>query len=180
MQPSTREILFGSDEPPEPEITLQAGPLSMLLRGTQLLNLRIGDAEIWHGVSFLFRDVNWGTPLPQVKHVENESKAEGFSVRLVASIATDPPLDLHIAIGGQPDGTLRYQATATARGELATNRTGLCVMHPLEVIGHAVTVTHDDGRETHSTFPRLIAPWPPFMSVRAIRHEWSQIGRAHV
>ena len=173
MQPSTREILFGCDEPPEPEIALQAGPLTMLLRGTQLLYLRIGDAEIWHGVSFLFRDVDWGTPLPVVEHVEHESKAEGFSVRLVASIATHPPIDLRISIDGQPDGTLRYQATSTARGELATNRTGLCVMHPLEVIGHAVTVTHDDGRETHSTFPRLIAPWPPFMSVRAIRHEWS-------
>ena len=34
MQPSTREILFGCDEPPEPEIALQAGPLTMLLRGT--------------------------------------------------------------------------------------------------------------------------------------------------
>ena len=90
MQPSTREILFGCDEPPEPEITLQAGPLSMLLRGTQLLYLRIGDAEIWHGVSFLFRDVDWGTPLPVVEHIEHESKAEGFSVRLVASIATHP------------------------------------------------------------------------------------------
>ena len=90
MQPSTREILFGCDEPPEPEMALQAGPLTMLLRGTQLLYLRIGDAEIWHGVSFLFRDVDWGTPLPRVEHVEHESKAEGFSVRLVASIATHP------------------------------------------------------------------------------------------
>ena len=87
MQPSTREILFGCDEPPEPEIALQAGPLTMLLRGTQLLYLRIGDAEVWHGVSFLFRDVDWGTPLPVVEHVEHESKVGGFSVRLVASRA---------------------------------------------------------------------------------------------
>ena len=173
MQPSTREILFGCDEPPEPEINLQAGPLTMLLRGTQLLSLRIGDAEVWHGVSFLFRDVDWGTPLPVVEHVEHESTAESFSVRLVASIAAHPPLHLRISIDGQADGTVHYQATATARGELATNRTGLCVMHPLEVIGQAVTVTHEDGRETHSTFPQQIAPWPPFMSVRAIRHEWS-------
>lgn len=173
MQPSTREILFGCDEPPEPELTLQAGPLTMLLRGTQLLYLRIGDVEIWHGVSFLFRDVDWGTPRPVVEHVEHEAQADGFRVRLVARIPTHPPMDLRVSIDGQLDGTLRYQATSTALGELVTNRTGLCVMHPLEVTGHAVTVTHDDGRESHSTFPRQIAPWPPFMSVRAIRHEWT-------
>ena len=46
-------------------------------------------------------------------------------------------------------------------------------MHPLDAVEHAVTVTHADGRESQSTFPRLIAPWPPFMSVQAIRHEWT-------
>ena len=173
MQPSTREVLFGCDEPPEPELTLQAGPLTMLLRGTQLLNLRIGRAEIWHGVSFLFRDVNWGTPQPVVEQVDHEARVDGFSVRLNARIPTHPPMHIRVSIDGQLDGTLRYQATAVVHGDLATNRTGLCVMHPLDVIERAVVVTHDDGRESHSTFPRRIAPWPPFISVRAIRHEWS-------
>ncbi len=173
MQPSTREILFGCDEPPEPELTLSAGPLALLLRGTQLLYLRVGDAEVWHGVSFLFRDVDWGTPRPVVEQVEHQAHADGFRVRLLGRIPTKPPMDLLVCIDGQRDGTVRYEATATAQGELNTNRTGLCVMHPLEVIGRAVTVTHDDGRESHSIFPRHIAPWPPFMSVRAIRHEWT-------
>ena len=173
MEPSSREILFGCDEPPEPELILQAGPLTMVLRGTRLLYLCVGEAEIWHGVSFVFRDANWGTPQPVVEHVEHEAQAGGFRVKLVARIPSQPPLDLQVSIEGQADGTVCYRATGTARGELATNRTGVCVMHPLELAGHAVTVTHDDGRKSHSTFPHEIAPWPPFMSVRAISHEWA-------
>lgn len=124
-------------------------------------------------MTFLFRDVDWGTPQPLVEHVAHETLPEGFRVTLVARVPSDPPMDLPILIDGQLDGTVRYQVTGTARGDLRTNRTGLCVMHPLETIGRAVTVTHDDGRESHSTFPQLIAPWPPFISVRAIRHEWA-------
>ena len=46
-------------------------------------------------------------------------------------------------------------------------------MHPLSVCGARVAVRHVDGRRSMSTFPTRIPPWPPFMQVRALRHEWA-------
>ncbi len=59
------------------------------------------------------------------------------------------------------------------------NRLGLCLLHPLSAAGTPVEVVHDDGRVSRSTWPELVPPWPPFMLVRALRHEyapgaWSQ------
>ena len=85
--------------------------------------------------------------------------------------SVNPRIDLRITIEGAATGLLRYEGTATACGDIDTNRTGLCLMYPLSVIGRRVEVLHSDGRLSHSTFPRQIAPWPPFTSVRAIRHE---------
>jgi hypothetical protein len=173
MQPSSREILFGCDEPAEAELQLQAGPLAMTLRGIRLLGLRHGNAEIWHEVGFVFRDPDWFTPQPLIERLEHEQHADSFDIRIDARIPVQPPVLVHIRIQGSAHGRVRYEASAVAQGDIATNRSGICVMHPLDAVDHAVTVTHADGRESHSTFPRRIAPWPPFMSVQAIRHEWT-------
>ncbi len=178
VQPSTREILFGCDEPAESELKLCAGPLLMTLRGTQLVHLCCDGVPVWHGLAFVFRDEHWGTPQPVLKQLAYEVRDGGFQVRLAAEFVY-PRIALDICIDGQADGTVRYQARATAQDELLTNRTGLCLMHPLDAVGRAVTVTHADGRQSHSTFPRQIAPWPPFMSVQAVAHEWAPGRWAH-
>ena len=166
-----RLLLFGTDEVQPPERRLQAGPLSMRLVGTRLLSIHAGPHEVWHGVSFLYRDSDWGTPEPVVEQIEHESLAGGFRVIVRAHVPVNPRIDLHITIEGAATGRVRYDGTATACGDIGTNRTGLCLMVPLSVIGRRVEVLHDDGRISHSTFPRQIAPWPPFTSVRAVRHE---------
>ena len=47
------------------------------------------------------------------------------------------------------------------------------MLHPLSACGARVEVRHVDGRISASTFPDHILPWPPFMLVRALRHEWA-------
>lgn len=145
----------------------------MTLRGIRLLGLRHGSAEVWHEVGFVFRDPDWGTPQPLIERLEYEQHADCFDIRIDARIPVQPPIQVHIRIQGSAYGCVRYEASAVAQGDIATNRTGICVMHPLDAVDHAVTVTHADGRESQSTFPRRIAPWPPFISVQAIRHEWT-------
>ena len=164
-------MLFGTDEALPPELRLQAGPFSMRLVGTRLLSIHAGPHEVWHGVSFLYRDADWGTPEPVVEQIEHEPLAGGFRVTVRAHVPVNPRIDLRITIEGTATGRVRYEGTATACGDIDTNRTGLCLMVPLSAIGQSVEVLHDDGRLSHSTFPRQIAPWPPFTSVRAIRHE---------
>ena len=60
------QLLFGTDEPVAPALLLHAGRLSARLRGTRLGPVCYDGHEVWHGVDFLFRDADWGTPAPVV------------------------------------------------------------------------------------------------------------------
>lgn len=173
MDPATRRLLFGTDEPVEPALELTAGPLSVQLRGIRLLAAHAHGHEVWHGVAFLYRDTDWGTPEPVLDSVMHEPTPNGFRVLVSAHIPAGPGIDLRIEIEGDANGRIRYEGAAIARGDVDTNRTGLCLIHPQACAGRRVQVLHADGRHSASTFPRLIAPWPPFMSVRGIRHEFA-------
>ena len=131
----TRRVLFGTDEALPPELRLQAGPFSMRLVGTRLLSIHAGPHEVWHGVSFLYRDADWGTPEPVVEQIDHEPLAGGFRVTVRAHVPVNPRIDLRITIEGADTGRVRYEGTATASGDIDTNRTGLCLMVPLSVIG---------------------------------------------
>ena len=174
MDAATRRALFGTDEPEPPTLALRAGRLSLRLRGTRLLPVHVGAHEVWHGVAFLYRDTGWGTPEPVVTEMNHTIGPECFSVRLRAYVPVQPRIDLCIAIDGESNGRVRYEVAAEARGDIATCRTGLCLMHPMSLMEHAIEIEHADSRVSRSTFPRLVAPWPPFMLVRAIRHEFAE------
>ncbi|HVR94540.1 MAG TPA: hypothetical protein VHI75_11930, partial [Casimicrobiaceae bacterium] len=62
MKPSIDHILFGTDEAIEQPLLLHAGPLRMALRRGRLSDICVGEVEVWHGVAFLYRDADWGTP----------------------------------------------------------------------------------------------------------------------
>ena len=171
MDAATRLALFGTTEAPVEPLALQAGPLSLRLEGTRLLAISAAGHEVWHGVAFVYRDPDWGTPEPLIDSVEHRPHAGGFEVRIRARVPVQPPILLQVEIVGDDDGRVRYEATAEPQGDIATNRTGLCVLHPLSVMGRAVEIEHDDGRFSRSSFPQRVAAWPPFMQVRAIRHE---------
>jgi hypothetical protein len=119
----------------------------------------------------VYRDADWGTPEPVIDGIEHQLHANGFRVCVQAHVPVNPRIDLRINIDGDDTGRVRYEGVATPHGDIDTNRTGLCLMHSLSAIGRPIEVLHDDGRRSLSTFPRRIAPWPPFTAVRAIRHE---------
>lgn len=168
-----QRLLFGTDEPQARTLSLRAGRLTVLLRGAKLAAVELDGHEVWHGVAFLYRDPDWGTPEPVVDRLEHATLTNGFEARIHGHIPAGPGIDFEIGIKGA-DGVLRYEVTAVPRGDIASNRTGLCVMHPLSACGRRVEVEHTDGRVSRSTFPTLIAPWPPFTLVRGIRHEFAE------
>ena len=173
MDTPTRRALFGTDEPQLPTLALRAGPLSLRLRSTRLLSIHAGAHEVWHAVAFLYRDTDWGTPEPVVDEISHTIRADSFNVRLRAHVPVQPRIDLSITIAGESNGRVRYEVVAQAQGDIATHRTGLCLMHPMSLMGQAIEIEHSDGRLSHSTFPQLVAPWPPFMLVQGIRHEFA-------
>ena len=62
MAASVLSALYGTDEALPLMVALRAGPLSMKLRGSHIVDLEVGGCEVWHGVTFLYRDPDWGTP----------------------------------------------------------------------------------------------------------------------
>ena len=175
MEPATSlaRRLFGTDEPVEPALPLRAGPLTMRLRRGRLLHLCCDGHEVWHGLAFVLRDADWGTPEPVFEHRCVETFDGGFSVRLEGGFPVTPPVRLVVSIEGHADGRLRFDAEATPEGDIEANRIGLCLMHPAAAGGAAVEIGHVDGRSSRSTLPRLIPPWPPFMLIRTVAHEWT-------
>ena len=180
MNASVLTCLYGTDEALPLEVALRAGPLSMTLRGGHLVNLNVAGFEVWHGVTFLYRDPDWGTPEPVFPRIVHQVEGEGFSLQLEGTIPTQPAIDLLLTLHGDSQGTVKLEARAVPRGDLLANRIGLCVLHPMEAMGRALDVEHVDGRISRSTFPEQVPPWPPFNGVRGIRHEfapghWAQV-----
>lgn len=165
-----QRVLYGTDEPAAATRELRAGRLTARLRGTRLGAIEFDGHEVWHGVDFLYRDPDWGTPAVVVDRVEQSAEAGGLRLSLHAHIAAGMALEIAISAD---ETSLSYEVTATVLEDLETNRTGLVVMHPLSACARRVEVEHTDGRSSASTFPVLVAPWPPFTLVRAIRHEYA-------
>ena len=180
MNTSVLAALYGTDEVLPLNMALRAGPLLMTLRGGNIVNLEIAGYEIWHGVTFLYRDPDWGTPEPVFQHIVHEVVGDSFSLHLEGLIPTQPAIDLRIKVHGDSQGTVKFEACAVPRGDLLTNRIGLCLLHPMNAMGRAIEVEHVDGRISRSTFPEQVPAWPPFTAVRGIRHEfapghWAQV-----
>jgi hypothetical protein len=173
MDRSTRRALFGTLETEPPVIPLRAGPLALRLQGTRLLAVEAAGHEVWHGVALLYRDPGWGTPEPVVDDCDCRREEDGFAVDIRAHVPSTPVIDLRIRIVGDASGRVRYEGTAVPRGDIATQRTGIVVMHPMSAMGGAVEIGHDDGRVSRSSLPRRVPPWPPFTLVRSVRHTFA-------
>ncbi len=163
--------LYGTTEAVAPVQHLRAGPLALELQHGRLKRLRCGAHEVWHGLAFVLRDPDWGTPEPELEPASLRLDSDGFTLEIRGRYALGVALRLHAR--GSADGTLWLQAEAEVLADLALNRIGLCLMHPLAACGARVEVRHVDGRTSASTFPTSIPPWPPFTLVRGLRHEWA-------
>lgn len=173
MTASRARLLYGTAEPIATTLDVRAGPLTLAFRAGRLWNIRAGDVEIWHGVAFLYRDADWGTPEPVIDRCRSVLSTRGFRIRCAGYFPTTPRIEFNLCLEGTSSGVIRVTGEAMPRGDIATNRLGVCVMHPISAGGRRVDVHHVDGRVSRSTFPSLIPPWPPFTLVHTIRHEYA-------
>lgn len=127
--------------------------------------------ELWHGVHFLLRDEHWRTPPLRLGPVRHDGMPGGWRAVVEGHFDVQPRVGLRLTVEGRHDGRLDIVGEAWAEGDIAVNRLGLCLLHPDHAAGRAVAVDHTDGRQTWSTLPRQVPPWPPFSDIRALRHE---------
>jgi len=175
--------LYGSNENLPHRLMLRAGPTTLELIGGRFGPVYANGYEVWHGLAFLFRDSNWGTPEPVLELLRYEIEGDGFVLSLRGQIlcassycngesVEAASLGLEMEVKGHADGSLHFSAQATPFSDIQTNRCGWVLMHPMSAQGCAVKVQHVDGRTSLSTLPQEVPAWPPFTAVRGLSHEY--------
>jgi hypothetical protein len=177
------QALYGCQEPLPARTALRAGALSLERIGGRFGPVRAHGHEVWHGLAFLYRDADWGTPEPVFEQVQHHADAQGFVLELRGHIpcaptdvagpaASDARIALHLTVRASADGQVQLRAEATPTHPLLTNRCGWVLMHPLQAAGCRIEVQHVDGRISQSSLPAEVPAWPPFTAVRGLRHEY--------
>lgn len=170
--PTPFQLLRGVDAPPAASISLSAGPITAQF-GPEigfLRYVRYGDREIVRGIYGAVRDENWGTAAPRVSDLHVTQQDDAFTVRFqVECRAEDIEFGWIGTITGDPTG-IRYTMEGVAECAFLTNRTGLCVLHPIpEGMEADCVIEGVDGTEEAGRFPDHVAPHQPFRNIRAIR-----------
>lgn len=167
--------LYGTDEVAPEEIRLCAGPLSAIFVGGALRDIRLSGTEVLRGISFLIRDRNWNTMVPNLEDLTVDQGPDSFAVSFRCRGVTSSDHQSfvwHGRIRSGPDHGIVFEANGASDEAFATCRTGFVVLHPLEnTAGSPVEIEHSDGRRDASHFPDLIDPLQCFLDVVALTHE---------
>jgi hypothetical protein len=171
--PSRAIRLYGTEEPPAEERLLQAGPLSVLFDGANLRDIRIHGEEAIRAVSFVVRDKDWATLIPEITDLRIEEGGDRFRISYRAHVCSKgETFDYEVAIDGSASGVLTYSGRGKTETGLLTNRTGFVVLHPIEgVSGSPATIVHTNGEKVETRFPVEIDPVQPMMDLREIIHQ---------
>ena len=154
-------LVFGRSEPPPAMILLRAGSLTLELDpeigAIRYLELPDG-TEAVRAVYPSVRDEHWRTLPPEVRALEVERREDGFSASF--DLAYRLGYSAKVRIEGDPTGIV-YRYAGVASEGFATNRVGLCVLHPISLADEPVEIRHPDGTRESGRFPDLVqAEWP--------------------
>lgn len=159
---------------PEAQV-VRAGPVTFSLERENgfLRSLRVGDVEVVRTVYCLVREVDWSTPIPTIDEwvtVERDHRTE-VSFRGRAPLQ-GVPCEWSAAVIAESNGRVTYRIDFYTPGEVRTNRSGLCLLHPVaECAGKPVIIEHPDGKREPMRFPDRIDPNLPFPPLQAIEVE---------
>lgn len=150
----------------------RGGPWAIELRDDELADLTYDGRRVLRSIRAVVRDRDWNTAAWIIEQI----------------LETDTTLELLVhteGYGAELRGTVRVDATpellvvsfdAVSTTPFDTNRTGLVVLHPPQVAGRALTVTHADAAVEASVFPSAISPDQPAFDITGL--EWDDDGLA--
>ncbi|MEQ1955729.1 hypothetical protein [Mesorhizobium sp. CN2-181] len=165
-------LLYGTTEPLPETFELKAGPVTATFDAGQLRWIRLGGVEVIRAISFLIRDRNWSTAIPQIDNLKLDQGENGFSLEFDARCPTiDGDFVWHGSYRGEADGSLTLVGKGRPEKDFVTCRTGFVILHPLRgVVGEPMTVEHVDGSIEEAVVPAEIVPDQPYLLVRAMTH----------
>ncbi|MEO6097482.1 MAG: hypothetical protein ABIW76_18255 [Fibrobacteria bacterium] len=162
---------------------LRAGPFSMLFEQGELRRIRLGNREVIRRIYVTVRGPDWSTIPPDIRDLTIGQEPEAFVINYRA-VYKKGEIDFawNVGIRGNADGEIRLEAAGKAEGGFATNRVGICVLHPLrECAGMPALVRGIDNSVLEGRFPEAIEPHQPFLDFKEIAHvvekEWLALVR---
>lgn len=156
--------------------TWRHGPWSFELRQDEIADIAFEGRLVLRSVRAVVRDLNWDTAEMVVDRVRDSGST----------------LTLHVrshGLGSSFRGVVRVEARGSrlvvlidleSERAFTTNRTGLVVLHPPQLAGEALRVTHSDDSTEESSFPQAISPHQPVLDISQLTwlHAGSEVSVA--
>ncbi|WP_345800366.1 hypothetical protein AAIB33_12925 [Microbacterium sp. AZCO] len=135
----------------------RGGPWALELRDDELADLTFDGRRVLRSIRAVVRDRDWNTAEWVLEQVASDDStlelllhSDGYGAELRGTVRVDVSGDLLV---------VSFDAVSTTPFE--TNRTGLVVLHPPQIAGAPLAITHSDASVEASTFPRSISPHQP-------------------
>ncbi|MEP3114318.1 hypothetical protein [Nisaea sp.] len=163
--------IYGTSEAPEEARSVHLGSLSFLCSTESVRRICWRNTELVRAVTWPIRDENWGTYAPEILQEAHEETDGIFKGSLTFSVA-DGGLECSLSIHATSAGELQLSLKMTPKnGAFSTNRAGFTILHPIRgIAGAPLTVTHSDGSEERTEFPRLISPGQPVFDIQNLTY----------
>jgi hypothetical protein len=164
--------LFGTCQVVPHVELLTAGAWSCELKEGQLQNIRWNDVEVIRGISYLFRDSDWGTIPAEITDKKVCCNLNIFNVQFQLCMKTSQgTLSCLVRLFASNEGLLEFEVRAMASSEMLTNRCGFVVLHPAAAAGCPLTVEHTNGQLENIFFPLEISPSQPVFDIRSLNYQ---------
>ena len=147
-----------------------SGRWSAELRADELADLHVDGVLVARSVRAVVRDRDWGTVPVSVTGLTVDAAGVALTLRYDGlGIAADAVLRVE-----QHGAELAVSLDLAADGPIATNRTGLVLLHPPVVSGAELRIRHPDGSTTAAAFPDAINPHQPAFGIAGL--DWPHGG----
>jgi len=132
------------------------------------------DTEVIRMIYSAVRDRNWGTVEPEIVSESISEDEDGFHIEVKAVYSQEPiHFEAEYTIKGWQN-RLEFNMKGESKSSFLTNRTGFCVLHPIEeCAGKDCLVSHPGGTAGTAVFPVAISPRQPMKDIAEM--EWQPV-----
>jgi len=158
-----------------PLVALSAGSLQLLFDPITgwIREIKLEEAEIVQAIYPAVRGENWATIPYKINKLRFEEEDGNFRVLYEAQTReAKHPFQFRVEIQGAKATGLKVHFSGKATSSFATNRVGLCVLHPSKLCaGKEYQVTGPGGNKVEGSFPKAISPNVVQSGIQALKHE---------
>ncbi len=150
------------------------GPVRLALLDGDLRGVTFDGVEVLRRLSYPVRDPNWGThPTDTLEERLEEMPGRIVYLHRFAGRGVDFTGVFRAEVTVESGAArLRAEVVLEAPADLAVNRAGFTLLHPLRgVSGAPLRVRHADGSEEATVWPALISPSQPVFDIAGLSHE---------